>query len=436
MPRPIAARSSGRRNSGRKPPRRSTGSGAGTACSTTAGRPSIAGSPGARLNTCWNALDRHVAAGRGDRVALIWDSPVTGQIEQFTYRELRDAVARLAGCLAGLGVGQGRPRPDLHADGARGGDGDARLRPHRRGPLGRVRRVCRARARDAHRRRQAAGDPVGLVRHRGQPHHRLQAAARCRDRRGARQARALRRSCSGRCAMPNSMAGRDHDWHELVAGARPADCVPVLATDPLYILYTSGTTGIPKGVVRDNGGHAVALHWSLRNIYGVTARRGVLDRFRCRLGGRPFLYRLRPAAARLHHGHVRGQAGRHPRCRRLLAGHRGASGARLLHRAHRVPRDQARGPGRQADPRPRSQRNSAPSSSPASAPTRRPSPGPRSSCGVPVIDHWWQTETGWPIAANCLGIERLPVKHGSARARCRAGTCACSMPKPRARRAS
>ncbi len=215
-------------------------------------------------------------------------------------------------------------------------------------------------------------------------------------------------------------SGRDRDWHELIAAARPADCVPVLATDPLYILYTSGTTGIPKGVVRDNGGHAVALHWSHAFDLWSAAGRGVLDRLGCRLGGRPLIHRLCPAAARLHDGHVRGQAGRDPRCRGVLAGDRAAWRPGLFHRPDRVPRDQARGSRGAADPHPRS------AAIPRAVSGRRARRsadrrlGRGHICGVPVIDHWWQTETGWPIGANCLGIERLPVKHGSCDA-CRAG---------------
>ena len=151
---------------------------------------------GARLNTCWNALDRHVAAGRGERVALIYDSPVTDTVASFTYRQLRDRVARFAGALAGARGHARRSGADLHADGAGGGDRDARLRADRRDPFGGVRRVRGARAGDPHRRRQAAGHRLGLVRGRGQPGYPLQAAARRGDRGGAVEAIGLRRAAA------------------------------------------------------------------------------------------------------------------------------------------------------------------------------------------------------------------------------------------------
>jgi propionyl-CoA synthetase len=207
-------------------------------------------------------------------------------------------------------------------------------------------------------------------------------------------------------------AGRDLDWREATAGAKPADCVPVLATDPLYILYTSGTTGVPKGVVRDNGGHAVALHWSLRNIYGVqpgevfwtasdvgwavghsyTVYAPLL------LGCTTVMYEGKPVGTpdagafwRVIEQHrvrvfftaptaFRAVKREDPEGR-LIRG-RDLSRFRALFLA-----------GERADP---------PTVAWAEEHLR-----------VPVIDHWWQTETGWPIGANCLGIERLPVKHGS-----------------------
>ena len=122
--------------------------------------------PDGELNTCANALDRHVDGGRAEQPALIYDSPVTGSQRTYTYRELLDETARFAGVLRGSGRRQGRPRRHLHADGARGGDRDARVRTARRGAFGGVRRVRRARTRGAHRRRATGRHRLGLVRHR------------------------------------------------------------------------------------------------------------------------------------------------------------------------------------------------------------------------------------------------------------------------------
>ena len=143
------------------------------------------------------------------------------------------------------------------------------------------------------------------------------------------------------------------------------------------------------------------------------AGRGVLDRLRCRLGGRPFVYRLCAASLRLYDGHVRGQARRHPRCRRLLAGHRRAWCRGLLYRADGVSRDQARG-SRGRSSADTISRNFARCSSPGERADPPTVLWAEDQFRVPVIDHWWQTETGWPIAGNCLGLEKLPVKHGSA----------------------
>ena len=366
---------------------------------------------GARLNTCWNALDRHVAVGRGDRTALIWDSPVTGQITRFTYRELRDQVARLAGVLAGLGVVKGDRvliYMPMVPEAAMAMLACARIGAVHSVVFGGFAAHELATRIDDAKPRVILSASCGIEVSRIIAYKPLLDAAIAEARTKPKRCVILQRPM----CHADLVVGRDHDWHELAAAARPVDCVPVPATDPLYILYTSGTTGVPKGVVRDNGGHAVALHWSLRNIYGVkpdevfwtasdvgwVVGHSYIVYAPLLLGCTTVMYEGKPVGTP-----DAGAFWRVIEQHRVRVFFTAPTAFRAIKRedpdGHLIRGRDLREfralflAGERADP---------PTVAWAEEQLR-----------IPVIDHWWQTETGWPIGANCLGIERLPVKHGS-----------------------
>ncbi|NNL74301.1 MAG: propionyl-CoA synthetase [Silicimonas sp.] len=367
--------------------------------------------PDGMVNTCWNAVDRHVANGRGDQTAILYDSPITGAKATVSYAELKDKVASLAGALARQGVTKG-DRVIIYMPMIP----EALVAMLACARLGAIHSVVFG---------GFAASELAVRIDDAQPKAIL--AASC----GVEPGRVVEYKPLIDAAIETSThkpefcvvfqreqaaasltSGRDHDWHDFQDGAEPADCVPVEGNHPAYILYTSGTTGQPKGVVRHTGGHLVALNWSMKNIYGVDP--GDVYWAASDVGwvvGHSYI-----CYAPLIHGNTtvvfEGKPIGTPDAGtfwRMIEEHK----IKVLFTAptafRAIKREDPQGEfvkkydlsslnalflaGERADP--------------------DTIQWAERILGVPVIDHWWQTETGWAIASNPFGIEQLPIKLGS-----------------------
>ncbi len=366
---------------------------------------------GAETNTCYNALDFHVANGRADQLALVYDSPVTNTVKKYTYAQLLNEVSRFAGVLANMGVEKGdrviiyMPMVPEAAI--------AMLACARIGAIhsvvfgGFAAHELAIRIDDATPKAiisASCGIEVNrIIEYKPLLDHAIELATSKPD------SVIIFQRPQAQAAM---IKGRDVDWAEMMAAAHPVDCVPVAATDPLYILYTSGTTGMPKGVVRDNGGHMVALKWSMKNVYGVDA--GDVYWAASDVGwvvGHSYIVYgplLKGCTTILYEGKPVGTPDPGAFWR-VISDH----GVNVLFTAptafRAIKRDDPNGTfitkyamstfrtlflaGERCDP--------------------DTLHWAEDHLKVPVIDHWWQTETGWPIGANSIGLGAFPVKAGS-----------------------
>ena len=367
--------------------------------------------PGGKMNTCYNAIDRHVENGRADQVAIIYDSPVTDTITKITYKELLEKVSTFAGALASQGVGKGDTvviyMPMIP---------EAAIAMLACARLGAIHSVVfggfaphELAIRIDHAQPKvivtASGAIEGVKTLEYKP---LVDSAIEQSTHEVSKVILFQRDF----VKSTMIDGRDLDWVELASKSQPADCVEVDATDPLYILYTSGTTGMPKGVLRDNGGHAVALHWSMKNLYDIDP--GDVWWSASDVGwvvGHSYIVYaplLQGSTTVFYEGKPIGtpDAGAFWR---VISEHKVKALFTAPTAFRAIKKEDPEGKffekydtscfeclylaGERLDP--------------------DTLHWAEDLLKVPVIDHWWQTETGWAIVGNCRGIEELPVKEGS-----------------------
>ena len=367
---------------------------------------------GGEVNTCYNAVDRHVEEGRADQLALIYDTPITGEpTQKITYGELLHKVAQFAGALKAQGVEKG-DRVIIYMPMVP----EATIAMLACARIGAVHSVVfggfapnelATRIEDAKPKLMISAscgvEPSGVIAYKPLLDEAIDISSVKPD-----KCIIFQRSQ----VEAELIEGRDIEWNDSLKDATPADCVPLAATDPLYILYTSGTTGEPKGVVRDNGGHLVALKWSMRNVYGVAP--GEVFWAASDVGwvvGHSYI-----TYAPLIHGCTtilfEGKPVGTPDAGvfwRIISEH----GVKVFFTAPTAFRAIKRD-----DPDADLMKNYD-----LSCFRTLFLAGERSDSDtiqwaeehlkVPVIDHYWQTETGWPMLANPMGIEHMPVKYGS-----------------------
>jgi propionyl-CoA synthetase len=367
--------------------------------------------PDGVLNTAWLALDRHVAAGRGEQPALIHDSPVTGSVRSWTFAELRDAVALFAGALRGLGVQRG-DRVIVYMPMVP----EAVIAMLACARIGAVHSVVfggfaapelALRIDDATP-KVVVSASCGIEFQAVIPYKPLLDAALAQARHAPAACVILQRPQCTAALLP----GRDHDWQALLGQATPAAWVELASTDPLYILYTSGTTGKPKGILRDNGGHAVALRYSMQAVYDM--RPGQVFWAASDVGwvvGHSYI-----VYGPLLHGCTsvlyEGKPVRTPDAGafwRVIEQHRVRT-CFAAPTAFRAIRKEDPGAALKAGRDLSSLAYLFVAGERLDPPTGQ---WLHDVLGVPVIDHWWQTESGWPMCANMPGVELLPTRPGS-----------------------